>query len=415
MRVMLATTGSEGDVRPFLALAEGLRARGHQVTLFANSIYGEMSARYGIPFESLRPEWGPDVLRDTFARILSESNPVKQLAIVIESASVVSRESLPKFLEQVPAFDVVVYHPLLVAALAAARAKGVRHASVQLAPLHPADGYSPTGANLGVLLNRFMWWGAKRMIRGASDAALNETVVMAGLEPWRDVMLCASASELLDLVAVSPKVVARDPAWPKSSQLTGFWFTEDEAYEPDAEFEAFLRRQGDKKPIVIGFGSMHGFDTAKLSATILEAVRTLEHPVVVQSGWAELALASVPPHVIVTKYVPHAWLFARAHAVVHHGGAGTTAACFRAGVPQAIVWHLGDQPVWGRHVARLGVGPSPIAARGLTAKALRSALDALLVDGAIGGVMATKARALAEEIRAERGVDTAVRAIEQLQ
>jgi UDP:flavonoid glycosyltransferase YjiC (YdhE family) len=107
-------------------------------------------------------------------------------------------------------------------------------------------------------------------------------------------------------------------------------------------------------------------------------------------------------------FVPHAWLFQRAACVVHHGGAGTTAAALRAGVPQAIVPHLGDQSIWGRKVAELGVGPKPRARRAADARWLRRVIERMLADAD----MRSRAERLGADIRSENGVANAVRAIE---
>jgi UDP:flavonoid glycosyltransferase YjiC (YdhE family) len=108
------------------------------------------------------------------------------------------------------------------------------------------------------------------------------------------------------------------------------------------------------------------------------------------------------------KFIPHDWLFRRAACVVHHGGAGTTAAVFRAGIPQAIVWHLGDQPVWGTRARKLGVSPGFVSYKKLTAPWLKWAIERMCVDP----VMRTAARRLGDAVRTEDGVRTAARLIE---
>ena len=110
--------------------------------------------------------------------------------------------------------DVVIYPPLLVAAAAAARAKNVRHVSVQLTPVYRARNYGPTGDNFGPLLNGVQWSLASWLLRRATDPQLNTIVKEAGLAPWRNVLSEAATSTLLDLVAVSPLVAPRDPGRP---------------------------------------------------------------------------------------------------------------------------------------------------------------------------------------------------------
>ncbi len=406
MRALIATTGSDGDIRPFHALAKELQARGHEVLFSAPDYYAAGAAARGIPFRKFGPPWLPEEMAEIFTKVLALSNPLDQLALVMEIVAEPEREAVPDLLEMVSDADVVIYPPILVAAAAAARAKNIRHVSVQLAPVHRARNYGPTGSNLGPFLNGVGWTMAAWMLRRATDAKLNTIVEAAGLPPWKDVLLEAASSSWLDLVAVSPEVVPRDPGWPTASHVTGYWFLDEPAFVVDPALEAFV---GDDRPAVIGFGSMHGFDVEAVTRTIVDAVRDSKQKVVVQAGWSGLGSADLPKHVHVTAFVPHAWLFARAACVVHHGGAGTTAAALRAGIPQAVVWHLGDQPMWGKKVQTLGVGPEAISHKKLTAPWLRAQIDRMSSDEA----MKKSASALGEKIRRETGVTTAASLIEE--
>ena len=296
----------------------------------------------------------------------------------------------------------------MVAAVAAARAKGVKHVSVQVAaPPHRAKSYSPSGTNLGPVLNSIAWKIGKGVIGRATDRSLNTIVGAAGLSPWKDVLVKSASSSWLDLVAVSSHVIPPDPAWPSSSRATGYWVLSEPNVKVDPALEAFV---GTDKPVVIGFGSMNGFDQKATTQTILAAARDLDRKVIVQSGWAGLGEGEMPSNVFVTRFVPHEWLFARASCVVHHGGAGTTAAAIRAGVPQMIVWHLADQPFWGNRVKGLGIGPTPIFYRKMTDKTLGTGIRKMLSDEP----MKERARVLGERVRSEKsGVATSVSMIEE--
>jgi len=116
----------------------------------------------------------------------------------------------------------------------------------------------------------------------------------------------------------------------------------------------------------------------------------------------------VPDDVFVLDAAPHDWLFPRMAAVVHHGGAGTTGAGMRAGVPTVICPFFGDQPFWGRRVAALGIGPEPIAQKRLTVERLAAALRSVTEDAG----MRDRAAALGAKIKAENGISRAIQAIE---
>lgn len=401
MRVLLTTTGSNGDVRPFVALARRLLDDGHTAELAAVDHYAGLAAQHGVPFHAVG-KWDEELMQRTFREILAKSSPLDQLEVVLRFTAGPAREAVPFLLDLAPRYDVVVYPPLMVAAPAAARKRGVRHVSVQLAPIHPARGYSPLGPSFGRLLNGVLWSLAGSVLSKRSDPALNEVVKAAGLAPWKDVMLRAASSTEKDLVAVSPAVMDRDPGWPAASVMTGYWFLDEPNATVDEATRAFVERE---PPVVVGFGSMTGFDVPKTMKTIVDAARALGAPVLVQSGWAGFAGdASLPKNVHVAPFVPHDWLFPRARCVVHHGGAGTTAAAVRAGVPQCIVWHLGDQPVWARRMRALGVAPKTVRHDQLTAAWLEKSLRGVLASTE----MATKAKALGERVRAEDGLGRAV-------
>lgn len=368
--------------------------------------FAEAARELGLRFQKHGPPWIKAEMDQIFARVLAASSPLSQLALVMDVIAEQGLQSLPELLAMVAQVDLVIYPPLLVAAAAAARARHVRHISAQLAPIHRARDYGPNGENLGPILNRAMWAVAARMLRRATDAKLNAVVQAAGLPPWRDVLVDAASSSLLDLIAVSPHVIARDPAWPTASQVSGYWYLDQPAFCPSPALAEFVRGE---RPVVVGFGSMIGFDSQATTRMILAAVRDLPRKVILQAGWAGLGEARLPEHVHVAGFVPHTWLFPRAACVVHHGGAGTTAAAFRAGIPQSIVWHLGDQPIWAKKARALGVSPGFISHKKLSAEWLRSQIEKMCSDRA----MQQRAELLGEQIRGENGVGVAADLIER--
>ena len=129
---------------------------------------------------------------------------------------------------------------------------------------------------------------------------------------------------------------------------------------------------------------------------------------ILAAGWGGLGNANLPDEIFALDSVPHAWLFPRMAAVVHHGGAGTTGAGFRAGVPSVLVPHMGDQPFWAKRVTELGVGPQPMPRRKLTSERLAAAITTATTDQN----MQARAAALGERIRAEDGVARTIEIIE---
>jgi sterol 3beta-glucosyltransferase len=213
------------------------------------------------------------------------------------------------------------------------------------------------------------------------------------------------------ILGVSPLVVPTPRDWPSWLTTTGYWsLPASSDWVPQQRLVEFMA-QGEQ-PVYVGFGSMSTRDSAATLASILEALRLSGRRGVIHSGGADLADAQTrdarDSRMLVVDDVPHDWLFPQVAAVVHHGGAGTTAAALRAGVPAGVVSHIGDQPYWGRRIHELGVGATPIPRHHFGA----ARLDQMLAELA-APCLAVKAAQLGEQLRAERGIERAVAFIER--
>jgi UDP:flavonoid glycosyltransferase YjiC (YdhE family) len=205
------------------------------------------------------------------------------------------------------------------------------------------------------------------------------------------------------LYGFSPSVVPRPSDWPDRHHISGYWFLDhDPDWTPPEDLVRFI--ESGTKPISIGFGSMSGPNAGKLLEIAIEAVKTTNQRAVLLGGWAALSPTELPETIFMIDSVPHDWLFPRMAAVVHHGGAGTTGAGLRAGVPSILVPFFGDQPFWGRRVYALGVGPEPIQRKSLNMKNLAEAIETAVGDEG----MRRNAAGLGGQIRAEDGVEDAV-------
>ncbi len=211
------------------------------------------------------------------------------------------------------------------------------------------------------------------------------------------------------LYGYSSHVLPQPRDWDDSQHVTGYWFLEPpEGWEPPADLLHFL--QSGPPPIYIGFGSMSSSKPEEAADLVLQALARTEQRGVLYEGWGGLKKEQLPGNVFMTGSIPHTWLFPHMAAVVHHGGVGTTAAGLAAGVPSIITPFFADQPFWGQRVYELGVGPKPIARRGLTADNLTQAIERAVTDVE----MRKKAASLGARIRAENGVAQAVAIIERM-
>jgi UDP:flavonoid glycosyltransferase YjiC (YdhE family) len=232
-----------------------------------------------------------------------------------------------------------------------------------------------------------------------------------GLRPWR------SYAEMLNygrhlgtpmLYSFSPSVIPKPPDWDEYQHVTGYWFLDAlPDWQPPTDLVDFLERGS--PPVYIGFGSMSHEDPERQTRLALRALELTGQRGIFLTGWGGITRLSAPPNVFFVDNVPHAWLFPRMAAVVHHGGAGTTAAGLRSGVPSIIPAFVGDQCAWADIVMKLGAGPRVPGIKQLTAEKLAQAINTAVKDSALRA----RAAALGEKIRAENGIARAVEVIER--
>jgi sterol 3beta-glucosyltransferase len=209
------------------------------------------------------------------------------------------------------------------------------------------------------------------------------------------------------LVACSEAVFPRPADWPHGVYNTGYWFLDEEpGWQPPAELLRFLER-GDP-PVYVGFGSIGDPSAAEQTTrTVIEALQLAGQRGVLATGWSGMAqLDSLPEDIFILESAPHAWLFPRMAAVVHHGGAGTTAAGLRADVPAVVIPSGLDQFAWARRLHELGASAAPLPRKSLTAGGLAAAIRSALQREVVSA-----ASALGEQIRSENGAAYAAQII----
>ena len=197
----------------------------------------------------------------------------------------------------------------------------------------------------------------------------------------------------------SPALIPKPKDWGRHISVSGFYFLDlAENYAPPPDLAAFL--DAGAPPIYIGFGSIVVDDPNAMTELIFETVRLTGRRALVSKGWGGFGAGdlSVPEGVFMLGNVPHDWLFRRVCCVVHHGGAGTTAAGVALGKPTVIVPFFGDQPFWGAMIAKAGAGPFPIPIKQLTSAKLANGISQALTPEAL-----QRAQELGAKIAREKG------------
>jgi len=207
----------------------------------------------------------------------------------------------------------------------------------------------------------------------------------------------------------SPALIPKPKDWGPHISISGFYFLNLASdYIPAPDLQAFL--DAGPPPVYIGFGSIVLDDPNAMTELIFEVVRKTGWRVLLSKGWGGMGADElcIPDSIFMLGNVPHDWLFKQVSCVVHHGGAGTTAAGITAGRPTLVVPFFGDQPFWGAMVARAGAGPNPIPHKQLTADKLADAINFCLKPESL-----ERAKELASKIAAERGSDMGAQSFHQ--
>lgn len=391
LRVGLYTWGSEGDVRPFVALAGALKRRGHAPSLGYTAIDGRdwsaACASIGVPARAIgvesatRARTSPGPHLDA---LVGKGNPIAQVRSVIEAFLDPLLEELWDDAQSTMLdCDVAIVHLLASPVLSTALQRGVPLVTVQPAPITVTRHMPPMGApDLGPL-NPLLWSLADRFACGFMLPRYNPYRARAGLPPMRSVLRPPPGEVALSLTCVSPTLVARPDDWEPSHEVTGFFELPASAhgFTPSPELEAFFA--AGEPPVLMTFGSMlavPGPETVECVRAMIEATEHAGCRALIQAPWAELPELSASPRVFRLGRAPHSELLARCRAMVHHGGAGTTHTACLAGRPSVVVPFLADQGFWAARLRALGVAPAPVPRKRLDGRTLGRQLRALLDD-----------------------------------
>jgi sterol 3beta-glucosyltransferase len=414
VNITLLTVGSRGDVQPFLALAAGMSEAGHDVTFATHREFEGAVEALGLRFSAL--EGDPRQILQSpegLAWLEAGGNPLRGTRRLLDVARPLARQLMTDSELACRDAQAIIYSPLASPGFHLAEARAIPSFLAPLVPLARTRVFPEVGAptwRLGGIYNlvthvlgeQFGWQPFRKEINRWRKTSLGLRAL-----PLRGPFSSDRWKRQPRLLGYSPTLAPRPRDWPSHVHVTGYWFLDrDDAWTPPPELVNFI--DDGEAPVFVGFGSMPDRDPAGLNRIVREALQRVGRRGIVGRGWGGLS-SETTEDVFVIDDVPHAWLFPRMAAIVHHGGAGTTHTAVRAGRPNVVVPFFTDQPFWGRRVAEAGVGPPPIRRRDLSANALARALESALSDDA----MATRAELVASRIRSENGVEEAVAAFQR--
>lgn len=414
MRIAILTLGTRGDMQPYVALALGLRAAGHDVVISGPENFADWVQGFGFDYVSggldlqalLQSPEGRDLISGSLFAILRNFRDISQkvTAEIIEGSTQATKGA-----------DLILYHPKVPVATDLGEALGIPVIQTALQPIIvPTGDFAIAGVGNGIFGRRLNRWtyGAIRAQRAMFSKQLNAwRTGTLGLPP---LPRFARGGEIKGktlpvLHAFSEHVVPRPADWPESAYVTGYWFLDDTSgWTPPDDLQTFLN--AGPPPVYVGFGSMTDKDPEAKARLVIEALSKAECRGVIATGWGGLTADDLPETVFAIDGAPHDKLFPLMSAIVHHGGAGTTAAAFKAGKPQLVAPYFGDQPFWGHRVAHLGAGLPPLPQKKMTSDKLAHALRGIVKDKSF----TSHAETIAHELAKEDGVSTAVDLIDRL-
>ncbi|WP_086843197.1 glycosyltransferase [Amycolatopsis kentuckyensis] len=367
--VVIVAPGSRGDVQPCVALGRGLATHGDRVRILAASGFRALVESHGLGFAPLSAD--PAAILGSAAGQAWTAGPRRHF---LSGLRAVLGPVLATLLADVHAgaagADLVLAPSLGFLGAHLGAHLGVPDVELHYQPSVPTRAFAhpllPRAARLGP-------WG--RQLSFTAVDALAWQVLRPEIDRWRVETLGLPRTgprgprrRSAVLCGFSDAVVPRPPDWPGRVHVTGYWFLDSANPPTDPRLRDFLA--AGPPPVYVGFGSMRPADAERTFEVVRTALRRARLRGVLGTGVDADDL-------LVAGDVPHEWLFPRTAAVVHHGGAGTTAAGLRAGVPALVCPVFSDQPYWGDRVSRLSAGPKPLPLRDFDVETLTARLREL--------------------------------------
>ncbi|KAM5361341.1 hypothetical protein ACJA88_014500 [Fusarium oxysporum] len=441
LNVVIQVVGSRDDVQPFVALGKVLKdTYGHRVRLATHPNFKNFVLENGLEFFSiggdpsqlmsfmvknpgLMPGFGSLLKGDVGQRRRDVTEYIQGCwRSCYKAGDGMSHDATGDGTSEPAASpfiaDCIIANPPSFAHIHCAERLGIPLHIMFTMPYSPTQAFPHPLANIqssntDPQLTNYISYAMIELLawQGLSDIINRFRAKCLGLDPvsviWAPGML--QRLKIPHTYCWSPALIPKPKDWGSQISISGFYFLNLASnYTPSLDLQAFL--DAGPPPVYIGFGSIVLRDPNAMTDLIFEAVRKTGQRVLLSKGWGGMGADElrIPDGVFMLGNVPHDWLFKHVSCVVHHGGAGTTAAGIKAGRPTVVVPFFGDQPFWGAMVSQAGVGPDPIPHKQLTADRLADAINFCLKSESL-----ERAKELASKIIAERGCDIGAQSLHQ--
>ena len=412
--------GTRGDVQPYVALGQGLQQAGHRVTIGAPDNFRSFIEKHGLEFVSLGSDFKSELSSKPMQDILEGGRTTWQIfkdyQAIRQQMADYHIKAYRLMWQAAQKADLLILQLLVLHAADFAEKLGIPVIYAGLQPITPTRDFPLIGSfmpNMGGFFNRLSYTALPTVNQIPHKAYNQLRKELLGL-PSRSRFfspLLERKNPIPTLYGFSKHLVTRPKDWPDSTKICGFWFLEEEYWQPDPKLQAFL--ENGKPPVYIGFSSI-AWKAKHHTKIVVEAVKKWGGRAVIAKGWGgldpEKYYDDLPDSIYVIDSAPHSKLFPLMGAIIHHGGAGSTGAALKAGKPTLICPDMVDQPFWSERVYSQGVGPEPILLAKLDAEILAARLKKLTETASYH----EKATELARLVKQEQGIKQAIKAIHQI-
>eukprot|EP00136_Aspergillus_niger_P006113 XP_001397020.2 UDP-glucose,sterol transferase [Aspergillus niger CBS 513.88] len=438
LNIVIQVVGSRGDVQPFIALGKVLKSHGHRVRLATHLAFRESIEHEGLEFFNIGGD--PAELMAFMVRnpgLMPHMSTLRSGAIprrrremkaifsgcwrsCYETGDGTGLHHIPEdpwsetadYRTMPFVANAIIANPPSFVHLSCAEKLGIPLNMMFTMPWSATQSFphplatirtkntKPSAANFAsyAIVEILMWEGLGDLINSFRKREL-------GLDPL-DAIRAPSIAHRLRIPYTylwSPALLPKPGDWGDNIDIAGFSFLSSGSdYTPPDDLANFIK--SGPPPIYVGFGSIVVDNPGSLTKIVFQAIRESGQRAIVSKGWGNLGADEddIPENIFMISKSPHDWLFQHVSCVIHHGGAGTTAAGLVLGRPTIIIPFFGDQPFWGSIVARAGAGPLPIPHKQLTVEKLTNAIKQALEPETL-----EKAKEIGKEMRKERGVQNA--------
>ncbi len=415
MNIFIVTVGSRGNVQPYVALGKGLKEAGHDVTICTCSSFESFITEHGLNYGYMNDDFIKLVDSEAGRKAMESGGNffglIKTMLTLLKESKALTTKMLKDSWNAAKAAkpDIIIFHPKSMAGSHIAEKLGIPAVIAVPVPLIVPTAESVAigfpNLKLGGWYNKLSY---RVLHKGyhTYDDLINEfrqdVLGIGKLSKSTSPIQMANGKPIPVLYGYSELVSPRAKDWTDTTHITGYWFLDrNDDWQPTVELNDFL--EAGEKPVYVGFGSMAGRNPQRIANIVVDALQIANVRGIIATGWGGLDANNLPESIFKIDKVPHEWLFPRVSAVVHHGGAGTTAAGLRAGKPTIVCPFLVDQFYWGERVYALGVG-STISQKKLTANKLAKAIKDVTTDR----VIRANAETLGNKLGEEDGIRSAI-------